>query len=112
VQGVVGAVRSALANYYANSSTSGTPAYPTLAQLTAAGTVMNDAMARNPYNNSNAVNAAVVADVATRAISGTEGWRYFFDNTAGSQTCTFWCNSSTTTTAANGAGGFLTANNL
>jgi prepilin-type N-terminal cleavage/methylation domain-containing protein len=112
VQGIVGNVRSALANFYANSSINGTPAYPTLAQLTTVGTVMQDAMPRNPYNNSAAVTAADAAAWAARTVTGTDGWRYYFDNTLAVPAAGFYCNSSTTSTASNGSGGFLTANNL
>jgi MSHA pilin protein MshA len=112
VQGILGNVRTGLANFYANTSFNGTPAFPTLAQLTTTGTVMQDAMPRNPYNNSATVVAADAAAWAARTVSGTDGWRYYVDNTAGSQAAGFYCNSSNTTTASNGSGGFLTANNL
>jgi prepilin-type N-terminal cleavage/methylation domain-containing protein len=110
--GVLGPVRSALASYYHNSLTSSTAVYPTLAQLTTTGTVMGTVMEKNPYNNSSAVRSETAANAAARAVTGTEGWCYYVDNTAGSQTCTFWCNSGVTTTQSNGAGVFLTANNL
>jgi prepilin-type N-terminal cleavage/methylation domain-containing protein len=112
VQGTVGNVRSALANFYANASLNGTPAYPTLVQLTTVGTVMQDAFPRNPYNNSAAVVAATLAEANARTASGSDGWRYYVDNTATPPVAVFYCNSTNTTTAANGSGGFLTANNL
>jgi len=113
VLGTVGNVRSALSSYMSNQSVSGTPAYPTAVQLGTAGTVMQDALPRNPYNNSNAVRSTSTAsDATSRTVSGTEGWVYFVDNTANPPTCTFWCNSSNTTTQSNGSGGFVTANNL
>ncbi|MCU0688433.1 MAG: type II secretion system GspH family protein [Phycisphaerales bacterium] len=112
VQGIVGNVRSALANFYANSSISGTPAYPTLAQLNTVGTVMQDAMPRNPYNNSMTVVAATLAEWNARTASGADGWRYYVDNAANPPAAGFYANSTNTTTASNGSGGFLTANNL
>ncbi|MFO0493594.1 MAG: type IV pilin protein, partial [bacterium] len=39
-QGILGNVRSGLANFYANGSVSGTAAYPTVVVLTTNGTVM------------------------------------------------------------------------
>jgi len=45
-------------------------------------------------------------------VSGTEGWTYYFDNSANPPQAAFWCNSSNTTTQSNGSGGYLTANNL
>jgi prepilin-type N-terminal cleavage/methylation domain-containing protein len=112
VLGTVGNVRTAIANYYANTSISGTPAFPTLAQLTTVGTVMQDAMPRNPYNNSSAVRAATSVEAAARTVTSTEGWSYWFDNTATPPAAIFYCNSSNNTTASNGSGGTLTANNL
>jgi prepilin-type N-terminal cleavage/methylation domain-containing protein len=114
VQGILGNVRTGLANFYANTSFNGTPNYPTLAQLTTVGSVMQDAMPRNPYNNGATVSAADATAFANRTIDSTAGvgWRYFVDNTAGSQAAGFYCNSNVTTTASNGSGGFLTANNL
>lgn len=112
VQGIVGNVRSALANFYANSSINGTPAYPTLAQLTTVGSVMQDAMPRNPFNNLATTASATAAEWGARTAAGTSGWRYYVDNTANPPAAGFYCDSSNTTTASNGAGGFLTANNL
>lgn len=112
-QGVLGNVRSALANFYANASISGTPAYPTLVELTTNGTVMQDTMARNPYNNSNTVVAAANLTAANaRTVVGTDGWMYFVDNVSVPPVAIFFCNSSNVTTAGDGSGGFLTANNL
>jgi prepilin-type N-terminal cleavage/methylation domain-containing protein len=85
VRGVLGGVRSAVANFYANAAVNGTPAYPTLAQLTTVGTVMQEALPANPYNSSAAVAAAVWA--ATPPVAGANGWNY--DAAAGK----FWANS-------------------
>lgn len=112
VLGTVGNVRTGIANFFANTSIAGTPAFPTLVQLTTAGTVMQDPMPRNPYNNSNAVRAATGAEAAARTVSGTEGWSYWFDNAATPPSAIFFCNSSNNTTSSNGSGGTLTANNL
>lgn len=73
-KGALGGMRSSVANFYANSAVNGTPAYPTLAQLTTIGTVLQEAVPTNPYNNSNAVKAATWA--ATPPVGGTEGWAY------------------------------------
>src|SRR6185369_7595324 len=56
-KGTLGGTRSAIANFYANSAVSGTPAYPTLAQMQAIGTVMQEALPANPYNSSNVIAA-------------------------------------------------------
>lgn len=85
----LGGVRAAIANFYANSIVnSGTAAYPTLTQLTTNGTVLNDAMPKNPYNDSASVSAATWA--ASPPVSGTAGWNYDAANGR------FWANSTTT----------------
>jgi len=113
VQGILGNVRTALSSYMNNRAVNGTPAYPTVAQLRTPGTVMQDAIPRNPYNNSNAIRSTGAANqAANRTVSGTQGWVYYVNNNATPPTCTFWCNSNTATTQSNGSGGFVTANNL
>lgn len=73
-KGALGGMRSSIANFYANSAVNGTPAYPTLAQLTTVGTVLQEAVPVNPYNSANTVKAATWA--ATPPVAGTEGWAY------------------------------------
>ena len=92
-KGVLGGVRAGIANYYANSSLTGTSAYPTYAQFIVTGNVMQEPLPENPYNDSSAVrdadgtwNSTVGAAQPT---SGTQGWAY--DETAGK----FWSNDST-----------------
>lgn len=73
-KGALGGMRSSIANFYANSAVNGTPAYPTLAQFTAIGTVLQEAVPTNVYNNSSAVVAATWA--ATPPVAGVQGWAY------------------------------------
>jgi prepilin-type N-terminal cleavage/methylation domain-containing protein len=87
-RGVLGNVRTAIANFYANAAISGTAAYPTLVQMQANGTVLQDVVPANPYNNSATIAAAVWA--TTPPTSGSAGWNY--DAAAGR----FWANSNTT----------------
>lgn len=90
-KGVLGGVRAGMANFYANSALSGTATYPTFAQLTNIGTVMQETIPDNPYND-----LATVKDedgnylLADPPVDGTTGWCY--DETAGK----FWANSDTT----------------
>ena len=89
-KGILGGVRSAIANFYANSAVSGTPAFPTLVQLQTVGTVVTEAVPANPYSthaNAAVIGAAVWA--ATPPTAGNNGWNY--DATAGR----FWANSNT-----------------
>lgn len=111
-QGALGGIRTAVANFYVNSSFNGTAAYPTLAQLTTVGTVLQEALPANPYNNLSTVTAASAAEATARTVAGNAGWRYYVDNTLTPPVATFYANDSTTTTVTNPAGGFFTANNL
>jgi prepilin-type N-terminal cleavage/methylation domain-containing protein len=86
-KGTLGGVRSAIANFYGNSAANGTAAYPTLAQLTTTGTVMQEPISTNPYNNDATVSAATWA--TTPPVAGTAGWNY--DSTSGH----FWANTNT-----------------
>lgn len=85
-KGVLGNVRTAIANFYANSAVSGTAAYPTLAQMQANGTVLQDIVPANPFNGSATIAAATWA--ATPPVSGAHGWNY------DAATGRFWANSS------------------
>ena len=89
-KGSLGGMRSAIANFYANSAVNGTVAFPTLAQLTTIGTVMQEDTPTNPYKNSNDVRAATWAATPPVSSAQPEGWNY--DAAAGR----IWCNSTTT----------------
>jgi prepilin-type N-terminal cleavage/methylation domain-containing protein len=112
LQGLLGNIRSAAANFYANASLSGTAAYPTLAQLTTVGTVMQDAFPQNPYNDLATVSAATANDWSSRTVTGNVGWRYYVDNTTTPPAYGVYANSSTSTTVTDPAGGVFEANQL
>lgn len=89
-KGALGGVRAGIANYYAHTSLTGTPTYPTLAQLTTAATVMTDAIPPNPYDTDGTPNNVVASSSAKGTVSGASGgWCY---NAA---TGEFWANTST-----------------
>lgn len=92
-RGVLGNVRTAIANFYASSAINGTAAYPTLVQLQTNGTVLEDTVPANPYNNSATITAAVWA--TTPPTSGSAGWNY--DAAAGK----FWANTNTSGVSEN-----------
>ena len=80
-KGALGGVRSAVANYYAYTATptgGGTATWPTLAQLTTAGTVMEGVIPDNPYSTSATKNAVIAGTTkGTPVTSGTTGgWCY------------------------------------
>ena len=87
-KGSLGGVRSAIANFYANSAISGTAAYPTYTQLNTLGTVMQEPLPTNPYTSSAAIRNADNTWVSgAPPTSGVQGWAY--DMTNGK----FWANS-------------------
>ncbi len=113
LQGGLGGVRSAMANFFSNSVVEGTTAYPTLVELTTAGTVLMDEMPVNPYNGLSNVIAATSVEAAARTVSGTAaGWRYYVDNSADPPVAIFFANCDDETKVSDGSGGFKTANEL
>jgi prepilin-type N-terminal cleavage/methylation domain-containing protein len=89
-KGTLGATRSAIANFYANSALTATAAFPTLTQMQTFGAtgVLQEQIPANPYvsgNTATTISAATWA--ATPPVSGTNGWNY----DAGSGK--FWANS-------------------
>lgn len=85
----LGATRSAIANFYANEAlTNGSGAYPTLTELETDGSVLEQGIPENPYNNSSDVQAATW-NATTPPVSGTSGWNY------DASTGRFWANSDT-----------------
>jgi prepilin-type N-terminal cleavage/methylation domain-containing protein len=102
-KGTLGAVRSGVANFYANESLKPTgSAYPTLTNLTTFGTatsVLQEAIPNNPYvtgTNSNAVQAATWNAANPPVTSSGYGWNY--DAATGK----FWANSNVVTAADGG----------
>ena len=102
VKGALGGVRAGLANFYANAALGGTPAYPTLVQLTDGSTMLAE-IPDNPYNSSNAVVAATSGEAATgtRTVGGAQGWRYYVDNAASPPEATFYANTDTASVSEN-----------
>lgn len=89
-KGTLGAVRAAIANFYANQIvTTGKGTYPTLVNIQTTGTVMQEPMPANPYNSSSTI-AAATYNSSNPPVSGAAGWNY--DATNGK----FWANSDTT----------------
>lgn len=76
----LGGVRQAMVNYVLDKALVGSAAYPTAAQLATPGTVMEDALPPNPYNDMNTVLALSVGDANARWTNGTTGWCYYVDN--------------------------------
>lgn len=99
-KGVLGAVRAAVANYYAKSATDsggGVLKYPALTDLTTVGNVMLDTMNDNPFDTDSTKNNVVASSSAKGTVSGTSGgWCY---NATNGQ---FWANTNTSGIGENG----------
>lgn len=94
-KGTLGGVRAGIANFYADQAiTTGTAAYPTLAQLTD-GSVMQEEIPENPYNASADVTLVTSADADSRNIAGASGWNYYDGSNGGAGNATFYANSAT-----------------
>lgn len=114
-EGTLGGVRTGIASFLSDSAISGTAAYPTFAQLTTLGAVMQQDLPGNPYNGINAVaNITVLASATNRVVanSDTYGWNYYVDNAATTPAAYFWANSDDETTKTDAAGDPITANDL
>ena len=104
LKGALGGVRAGIANYYADQAISGTAAYPTATQLGTLGTVMQEAIPKNPYNNLNTIKSvSSLTDAQNRAVDGTTGWSYYVDNSASPPIYYFWANCTDTTASGTNA---------
>lgn len=113
LQGGLGGVRSAMANFFSNSVIEGTAAYPTLNELSTAGTVLTDELPANPYNGLSNVISATAQEAAARTISQqAAGWRYYVDNASDPPVAIFYANTDDDTKVSDGAGDFKAANEL
>ncbi len=78
-RGALGAMRAAIANYYAHAATpsgGGNAAYPTLAVFTTANAVMLQGIPDNPYDTDGTANNVEVG-VTKGTVVGTDGgWAY------------------------------------
>lgn len=114
LSGSIGGVRTGVANFFADSSFNGTAAYPTLAELTTIGTVMQEELPANPYNGLNAVQSVTSGQAGSRTVSNTSqfGWNYYVDNSVDPPVYLFYANTDDDTKVDDGSGGFKTANEL
>ncbi len=102
-KGTLGGCRAGIANFMANEViTNGAPLYPTLVQLTTLGTVMQEALPDNPYNDDNTVVVATSVQAGARTVVvGGAGWAYYVDNALTPPAYTFYANTLTAGVAEN-----------
>ena len=94
-KGVLGGVRTGMASFYADKAiTTSVAAYPTFGELGTVGTVMQNEIPFNPYNNKLGLFAMGLGDANNRATNNATGWAYYVNNGASPPVAVFWANSS------------------
>jgi len=109
----VAGVRSAIATYRTSAVIQGNDPYPTLSELTD-GSVIKFDLPLNPFSGVGGIQSVSESQAQARGVSNasTTGWNYFVDNSASPPAAIFYLNSVVETTASDGNGGTLTANEL
>ncbi len=108
-------VRSGIASFRSRAVIAGNDPYPTLAELTTLGTVLDRPIPANPWSGLDDVRAASRAEAEARTVvsSDTYGWGYFVDNASSPPVAIFYANCTDTTARVDGSDGtFLNANEL
>jgi prepilin-type N-terminal cleavage/methylation domain-containing protein len=77
-RGSLGALRSGITIFYANQAVkTGTATWPTLVELSTVGTVMAQALPKNPYQlNTNAPDSIVTGATKGTTVGARGGWAY------------------------------------
>lgn len=87
--------------------------YPSLAQLED-GTVLKFDVPVNPFTSVAGIQSVGLSQAQARGVSNTAtvGWNYYVDNSANPPIAVFYANTTAPTTAPDGSGGTLSANDL
>lgn len=115
LEGSLGGMRSAIAQYYAVRSSEGSPSYPTEAELETVGTVMQEALPKNPYNgltNVRRITNRNNADNRRVAQPDRYGWNYYYNNSSDPPIAIIWANSNDETEVVDNTGDPVPANEI
>ncbi len=115
LEGSLGGMRSAVAQFYAVKSTEGDAVYPTLDELIKPGVVMQEALPKNPFNGLSEVKHVTSRSNADKRRVANEkkyGWNYFFDNKSDPPIAIIWANSTDETEVDDVSGDPVKANDL
>ncbi len=96
LEGALGGVRSGLSSFYSNKAVDGEAEYPTFNEFQVVGTVMQEELPINPYNNLRELQRIRNRDEADeRVVKNADrfGWNYFVDNRVDPPVAIFWANS-------------------
>lgn len=110
----LGGVRASIAAYRTKQVLAGLPPFPSVAQLTATGTVVQNEFPVNPFTGVGGVQTVTQAQAQARTVSNPSqfGWNYYVDNAATPPVAIFYANSTDETDVPDGAHGYKTANRL
>lgn len=102
-------VRASIASFRERAVIAGADPFPTLAELTTTGAVLDHPMDANPWSGLATVRSAsgAEADARTIASADTHGWAYHVDNGASPPRAVFYANSSDATTRTDPSDGSL-----
>lgn len=97
--------RSGVAAYRTRQLLAGTTPFPTLTQLTTAGTVLTGDFPTNPYNGKATVQSVTLAQANARTVvnESTYGWNYYVDNSASPPAAILYANSDDAVETVSGA---------
>ena len=115
LEGSLGGIRSAVAQYYSAAAVDGSAAFPTEVELTTAGEVMQEQLPENPYNGLNTVSRInSLADAQNRVVANTDsiGWNYYYNNASDPPVAIVWANSDDETDVTDASGEPVPANEL
>ena len=115
LEGSLGGMRSALAQYYAVASSEGDAVYPTRNEFETAGTVMQESIPKNPFNGLDGVRRVRSLEAAqNRSVARTDrfGWNYYFDNSSDPPVAIVWANCEDETDLTDHRGRPIAANDL
>ena len=112
VQSTLSGVRASVAAYRSRAILSGNEPFPTLDQLTAVGTVVQQGIPANPFNESAVVQSVSRSQAEARVVAGSAGWNYFVDNDSEPPVAVFYANSENPTTVTDANGVSRGANDL
>lgn len=113
VQSTVGGVRASIAAFRTRAVIAGDDPFPTLAELTTIGTVLQNEIPVNPFTGLAGVQSVSQGQASSRSVVGTTaGWNYFVDNSATPPVAIFYANSDDESTQNDASGDPLGANEL
>ncbi len=113
-QSTLASVRTSIAGFRSAQLLAGGSPYPTLAQLTTSGTVLEQEIPANPFTGISGVQLVSLNAAQTRTVTnpGQYGWNYYVDNAATPPICIFYSNSDKNTTVPGNSGGTRKASEL